>query len=70
MPRGEIQWKRPSNGTMYRILTNPIYGGAYAYGKTGRTINYEGREQRERDRRKPGDEWLALIPSARDGYPD
>jgi DNA invertase Pin-like site-specific DNA recombinase len=67
-PRGEIQWKRPSYGTVYRILTNPIYGGAYAYGKTERTINYEGGEQRKRDRRKPRDEWLALIPNAHDGY--
>ena len=67
-PRGEIQWKRPNYGTVYRILTNPIYGGAYAYGKTERTINYEGGEQRKRDRRKPRDEWLALIPNAHDGY--
>src|ERR1700712_5061325 len=27
-PPGEIQWKPPSYGTVYRILTNPIYGGA------------------------------------------
>src|ERR1700755_1261568 len=59
-PRGEIQWKRPSYGTVYRILTNPIYGGAYAYGKTECTINYEGGEPRKRDRRKPRNEWLAL----------
>ncbi|WP_211254134.1 recombinase family protein [Paraburkholderia nodosa] len=67
-PRGEIQWKRPSYGTVYRILTSPIYGGAYAYGKTECTINYEGGEQRKRDRRKPRNEWLALIPNAHDGY--
>jgi len=67
-PRGEIQWKRPSYGTVYRILTNPIYGDAYAYGKTECTINYGGGEPRKRDRRKPRDEWLALIPNAHDGY--
>jgi len=32
--QGETCWKRPSYATIYRILTNPIYGGAYAYGKT------------------------------------
>jgi DNA invertase Pin-like site-specific DNA recombinase len=31
---GETFWKRPSYGTVYRILTGPVYGGAYAYGKT------------------------------------
>ena len=34
-PNGEIVWKRPSYATVYRILTNPAYGGTYAYGKTG-----------------------------------
>jgi DNA invertase Pin-like site-specific DNA recombinase len=67
-PRGEIHWKRPSYGTVYQILTNPIYGGAYAYGKTECTIHYEDGEPRKRDRRKPRDQWLALIPDAHDGY--
>jgi hypothetical protein len=31
---GEITWRRPSYGVLYRMLTNPNYGGAYAYGKT------------------------------------
>jgi DNA invertase Pin-like site-specific DNA recombinase len=35
-PRGEVRWKRPAYGTLYLMLTNPIYGGAYAYGKTER----------------------------------
>lgn len=29
-PRGDIHWKRPRYSTVYQILTNPIYGGAYA----------------------------------------
>ena len=28
--QGETCWKRPTYATIYRILTNPIYGGAYA----------------------------------------
>jgi DNA invertase Pin-like site-specific DNA recombinase len=27
--KSEVQWKRPSYGCFYRLLTNPIYGGAY-----------------------------------------
>src|SRR5580693_10328702 len=39
--QGETCWKRPSYATIYRILTNPVYGGAYAYGKTEHTMRYE-----------------------------
>ena len=67
-PRGEIHWKRPAYGTLYGLLTNPIYGGAYAYGKTERSTHYVGGETRKRDRRKPRERWLALIPHAHEGY--
>jgi DNA invertase Pin-like site-specific DNA recombinase len=67
-PRGEVHWKRPSYGTVYQILTNPVYGGTYAYGKTERSTRYEGGELRECDRRKPREQWLALIPEAHEGY--
>ncbi|HKZ72474.1 MAG TPA: recombinase family protein, partial [Steroidobacteraceae bacterium] len=69
-PRGEIHWKRPAYGTLYGLLTNPIYGGAYAYGKTERGTHYVGGEARKCDRRKPRERWLALIPHAHEGYVD
>jgi hypothetical protein len=47
-----------------------VYGGAYAYGKTECTVHYEAGEPRKRDRRKPRDQWLSLIPNAHDGYVD
>ena len=65
---GEILWKRPSYHTIYSILTNPIYAGAYAYGKTERTIRYEDGEPREYDRHKPRSEWSVLIPESHEGY--
>ena len=67
-PRGEIHWKRPSYGTVYQILTNPAYGGAYAYGKTEHGTRYEDGQPRKRDRRRPRAQWLALIPNAHEGY--
>lgn len=67
-PRGEVHWKRPAYSTVHSILTNPIYGGAYAYGKTERTVRYEAGEPREYDRRKPRNEWSVLIPEAHEGY--
>ena len=64
----EIVWKRPSYHTVYRILTNPVYGGAYAYGKTEHTLRYENGEARKAERRKPREQWLALIPNTHAGY--
>lgn len=67
-PRGELFWRRPSYRSLYRLLTSPVYGGAYAYGKTEQVLRYEGGEPRHRSRRKPREEWLALIPHAHEGY--
>jgi DNA invertase Pin-like site-specific DNA recombinase len=65
---GETVWKRPSYGTVHRILTNPVYGGAYAYGKTEQRLDYANGEPRRGIRRKPREQWLALIPNAHQGY--
>jgi hypothetical protein len=53
---------------MYRMLTNPVYGGTYAYGKTEQLLRYENGEARHCSRRKPRHQWLALIPNAHEGY--
>lgn len=63
-----LKWKRPRYATIYRILTHPIYGGAYAYGKTESILSYDAGQARQRTRRKPRDQWLALIPHAHEGY--
>lgn len=39
---GDVVWRRPRYSSIHRMITNPIYGGAYAYGKTGVTVHYEG----------------------------
>jgi hypothetical protein len=65
---GELVWRRPSYGTVYRILSNPMYGGAYAYGKSERTLHYDHGAPRTSSRRKPREQWLALIPDAHEGY--
>ncbi len=69
-PQGETHWRRPVYATVYQVLTNPIYGGAYAYGKTERGTRFVAGETRKIDRRKPREQWLALIPNAHEGYVD
>ncbi len=66
--KGQLNWKRPRYPMVYSILTNPTYGGAYAYGKTRTSLCYEDGHPRRAARRKPREEWLALIPNHHDGY--
>ncbi|HEX2367140.1 MAG TPA: recombinase family protein, partial [Bradyrhizobium sp.] len=67
---GEVIWRRPCYATIPRMVTNPIYGGAYAYGKTGAVTQYSGSAAATKSRRKPRGEWLALKPGAHEGYLD
>jgi hypothetical protein len=60
--KSEVHWKRPSYGCFYRLLTNPAYGGAYAYGKSGPISTYDGPRARPGYRRKPRAQWLSFIP--------
>jgi DNA invertase Pin-like site-specific DNA recombinase len=64
----EIRWRRPSYGMVYSMLTNPAYGGTYAYGKTEQVTIYADGEPRQTIRRKPRAHWLAFIPEAHEGY--
>jgi DNA invertase Pin-like site-specific DNA recombinase len=67
---GDVAWHRPSYATIHRMVDNPIYGGAYAYGKTCIATGYDGSGVRVKSRRKPRGEWLALMPGAHEGYVD
>lgn len=67
---GVVVWSRPRYSTIYQIIANPAYGGAYAYGKTGVAARYDGSVATARPRRKAREEWLALRPGAHEGYID
>jgi len=66
--RGEVRWKRPIYHSLHQMLTNPLYGGAYAYGKSEYDTHYVDGEPRKSTRKKPRERWLALIPNAHEGY--
>src|SRR5687768_17235867 len=65
---GGIAWRRPGYGSIHRMIANPAYGGAYAYGRTGAGVRYDGAGPRPGSRRRPRGEWLALRPGAHEGY--
>ena len=41
-----INWKLPAYNTIHHILTNPIYAGAYAFGRTGSRVTLENGRKR------------------------
>ena len=67
---GPIEWRRPRYSTLHEFISNPAYGGAYAYGKTGVAVGYSGTGAKACARRKPRAEWLTLQPGAHQGYVD
>jgi len=69
-PNGDLVWRRPHYCMVYNILTNPVYGGTYAYGKTASELRYDGPISCKSIRRKPRAEWLSLRPGSHEGYVD
>lgn len=67
----EIRWVTPSYTAIHNILTNPVYAGAYTYGKTRqeRYVDETGR-LRKRVRRLPRSEWTVLIQDHHEGFID
>jgi len=67
----EIRWVEASYTAIHHVLTNPVYAGAYAYGKSRREtmLNASG-VRRKRVRKLPRSEWQALIPDHHLGFID
>jgi DNA invertase Pin-like site-specific DNA recombinase len=64
-----IEWKLPVYNTVLHILTNPIYAGAYAFGRTGSRVSIEaGRKKVVRGFKKERKDWEVLIPNHHEGY--
>jgi len=67
----DIRWVAPTYTAIYNVLTNPVYAGAYCYGKTRqeRYIDERG-VLRKRLRRLPQSQWAVLIRDHHEGYID
>ena len=64
-----IVWKPPVYGTVHKLLTNPVYGGAYAFGRTESRVTVEnGRKRVTRGFRRDRADWDVLIRDHHDGY--
>ena len=68
-PQGQIRWVAPTYTALHHILTNPVYAGAYTYGKT-RTERYLDAQGavKKRMRHLPLEQWAVLIPNHHPGF--
>jgi len=63
-----IAWDRPRYHSLLSLLKNPIYAGAYAYGRSRTTVRLEQGRKRtvRRDHRR--EEWPVFIPDHHEAY--
>jgi len=68
---GPITWVEPTYTAVHKVLTHPVYAGAYVYGKTRfqRYVDEQG-ELKVRRRVLPQDQWQVCIPNHHTGYID
>ena len=65
----EIEWRLPVYHAILAVLQNPIYGGAFVYGRTRtRSVVVEGRSRKTRGHAVPRAEWEVLIRDHHPGY--
>jgi excisionase family DNA binding protein len=64
-----IVWRLPVYPTLYHMLTNPVYAGAYAFGRrTARVTIEDGRKRVVRSMQRDWRDWVTLIRDHHDGY--
>jgi DNA invertase Pin-like site-specific DNA recombinase len=68
-PGHDIIWKLPVYNTIWHMLRNPMYAGAYAFGKTeSRTKVVNGRARKSEGHIKTLETWMVLIRDHHPGY--
>lgn len=61
-----IAWRRPSYDAIYQILINPVYAGAYCYGR--RVSSCDPLTHIRRVTRRARDAWDVFLPDHHPGY--
>lgn len=67
----EIKWSTASYHAIHSVLTNPVYAGVYAYGKTRQEcVVDETGQVKKSTRRLPQSQWSVLIHDHHKGFID
>ena len=64
----ETHWKRPGYDSIIRILKQPIYAGAYTYGRSRVVASTQSGKLTKRSKAQPMKDWRVLIPEHHEGY--
>lgn len=65
----ETIWKSPSYGTIWQVLKNPFYAGAYVYGRRESRVHLEGTEiKKTKGHPLEMEGWKILIKDNHPGY--
>jgi DNA invertase Pin-like site-specific DNA recombinase len=66
---GTLRWAAPPYAWLHRVLTNPLYAGAYVYGKRQVEERLDAAQQPiKRMRRRSREQWPVLIRDHHEGY--
>ena len=67
----KIRWVEASYHAIHQVLTNPVYAGAYVYGKTRTEMLLDASGvRRKRIKHLPRDQWQVLIKEHHQGFID
>lgn len=69
LTRGQVEWRLPAYRNIISVLQNPLYAGAYVYGRSEhRTTIVDGRAVKKYGHARPQDAWTVLLHDHHDGY--
>jgi len=69
LTRGQIEWRLPSYRNIISVLQNPLYAGAYAYGRSeSRTTIVDGRAVKKYGHARSQEAWTVLLRDHHEGY--
>lgn len=64
-----ILWKLPVYNSVLKILTNPVFAGAYVFGRTHSQVSLDaGRKRIVRGLKNSPEQWQVLIQDHHEGY--
>ena len=64
-----IEWRAPTYHTLHHMLTNPVYAGAYVFGRRSQRVTLvEGRKRIVRSLHRDPKDWGILIKDRHPGY--
>ena len=64
-----LRWRLPHYNSILNLLQNPLYAGAYAFGRTEtRTHVIAGAPHTTRGHRRPRAQWMVLLRDHHEGY--